>query len=120
MKRLAFILMIGMGILFTSCKKERVENPDTTPDTMEELKVPADFSWKTTKDYNLTLSANANGVAEVNNASGITYQKAYLSPGQAYTMKLTVPAYEKTVKLKFLGQEAELQLSATALTYQFQ
>lgn len=120
MKKLAFLLMIGMAVLFTSCKKDRIENPDTKPDTMEELQVPSDFSWKTTKDFSLTLSANASGIAEVNNASGISYQKAYLSTGQAYTMKLTVPAYEKSVKVKFLGQEAELQLSASTLSYQFQ
>lgn len=119
MKKLAFLLIIGISFLFTSCKKDRTENPDTLPDTMEELQVPADFSWKTTKDYSLTLSANASGIAEVNNTSDISYQKAYLSPGQAYTMKLTVPAYEKTVKLKFMGQEASLELGSASMNYTF-
>ncbi|KAF0129832.1 MAG: hypothetical protein FD155_2076 [Bacteroidetes bacterium] len=119
MKKLAFLLTIGMAILFTSCKKDRIENPDTTPDTMEELQVPADFSWKTTKDYSLTLSANANGIAEVNNTSGISYQKAYLSTGQAYTMKLTVPAYEKNVIIKFNGEQKTIELTSLTITVQF-
>jgi hypothetical protein len=119
MKKLAFLLMIGMAILFTSCKKDRIENPDTKPDTMEELQVPSDFSWKTTKDYSLTLSANANGIAEVNNNIGISYQKAYLSPGQAYTMKLTVPAYEKSVIVKFNGEQKTIELTTAVLTMQF-
>jgi hypothetical protein len=119
MKKITFLLIAAIALIFTSCKKDRIDNPDNKPQTMEELQVPADFSWKTTKDFSLTLSASASGIVEVNNASGISYQKAYLSPGLAYTMKLTVPSYEKTIKLKFLGQEATLELTAAALNYQF-
>lgn len=119
MKKTAFLIIIGIAFLFPSCKKDRIDNTDTKPENMEELQVPADFLWKTTKDYSLTLSANSSGIVEVNNTSGISYQKAYLSPGNAYVMKLTVPAYEKTVKLKFSGQEAMLELSASNLIYHF-
>ncbi len=120
MKTRTLILLFGMVVILASCKKDREMQEPANPSKMEELSVPSSFTWKTTKDFSLTLSANADGIAEVNNTSGISYQKAYLSPGQAYTMKLTVPAYEKAVKLKFLGQESELQLSATTLSYQFQ
>jgi hypothetical protein len=119
MKKIALLLTIGFALTFTSCKKDKVENPVSKPNTMEELQVPASFNWKTTKDISLTLTGNGNGLVEVANATGVAYQKAYLSSGVAYTMKLTVPSYEKTVQLKFLGQTASLELTANVLQYQF-
>lgn len=87
---------------------------------MEELTVPASFDWKTTKDVQLTLSANANGIVEVMNASNISYQKAFLTPAQPYVMKLTIPSYEKSVKLRFQGKEASLEIGSGNLSYNFQ
>ncbi len=116
-KNLLFLLLlIGMG--FSSCKKTDQDEPKT-PEKMEELTVPASFNWKTTKDFSLTLNANASGIAEVNNTSGISYQKAYLSPGQAYTMNLTVPSYEKSVIVKFNGVQKTIELTTEVLTVQF-
>ncbi|MDP2235544.1 MAG: hypothetical protein Q8J88_03820 [Bacteroidales bacterium] len=119
MKKIAFIIAILFPIVFTSCKKDRFDNPDKTPENMEQLTVPSSFDWKTTKDIQLTLSASASGIVEVTNSQGIVYQKAFLSPGQAYLMKLTVPTYEKSVKLKFMGQEAILELGTASLNYSF-
>ncbi|PKP50975.1 MAG: hypothetical protein CVT92_13870 [Bacteroidetes bacterium HGW-Bacteroidetes-1] len=106
-------------MIFTSCKKDRFDGPDTTPENMEQLTVPTSFDWKTTKDIQLTLTANASGIVEVTNSQGVVYQKAFLTPGQPYAMKLTVPTYEKSVKLKFMGQEASLELGTASLNYAF-
>jgi hypothetical protein len=119
MKKIAFIITIALTIVFTSCKKDRFENEDQVPANMEELTVPSNFDWKTTKDVQLTLSASSNGIVEVNNNQGISYQKAFLTSGQPYTMKLTVPSYEKTVKLKFLGQVVDIELTSAALQHNF-
>lgn len=101
MKKIAFIITIALTIVFTSCKKDRFENEDQVPANMEELTVPSNFDWKTTKDVQLTLSASSNGIVEVNNNQGISYQKAFLSSGQPYTMKLTVPSMRKQLSLSF-------------------
>ena len=119
MKKITLLLTIGLALAFTSCKKDKVEDPISKPNTMEELQIPASFNWKTTKDISLTLSGNANGLVEVTNSAGVAYQKAYLSSGVAYTMKLTVPSYEKTVQLRFLGQTASLELTTDVMQYQF-
>jgi hypothetical protein len=119
MKKIAFIFVVALTIVFTSCKKDRFDNTDPKPEKMEELKVPSSFDWKTTKDIQLTLSAPTNGIIEVTNTQNIAYQKAFLTPGQAYTMKLTLPTFETKVKLKFSGQVIDLDISGTALTYQF-
>ena len=119
MKKLAFLFMIGIVILFTSCKKDRVDNPDTTPDTMEELQVPADFSWKTTKEIQLTVSAPSNGIVEVTNSQNIAYQKAYLTPGQSYIMAVTLPSYEKNIKIRFMGQEVLIELTGSTISHSF-
>lgn len=121
MKTRIILIVLGFATLFVSCRKDRniIENP-SEPKVMEELKVPADFNWKTTKDFSLTLTSPVAGIAEVTNSSGIAYQKAYLTPGTPYTMKLTLPAYEKSVRLKLGNQSATLELTATVLQFVFQ
>jgi hypothetical protein len=119
MKKISLIITIAMLIVFTSCKKDRYYQDDQKPENMEALKVPSNFDWKTTKDIQLTLTAKSSGIVEVNNKQGISYQKAFLTSGQPYTMRLTVPSYENAVKLRFLGQESELELASGPLQYNF-
>lgn len=113
---IAIILLVMLFI--TSCKKEvnqvMPENPK-----MENLQISQDFDWKTTKDFQLTITGNADGLVEVTNADGISYQKVFLSASEPYTFKLTVPSYENSVRLKFMGQDIKLELSANELSYQF-
>jgi ABC-type oligopeptide transport system substrate-binding subunit len=119
MKKIAFILAITLTVLFSSCKKDRFDYVESKPENMGELTVPSSFDWKTTKDVQLTLTAPGNGIVEVNNSQGATFQRAFLMPNQPYEMKLTVPSYEKTVKLKFMGQEVSLELGTANINYQF-
>ncbi len=112
MKKLILLSLIALVFVFSSCKKDRFDEPKA-PEKMEELTVPASFDWKTTKDFSLTLIAPTNGIVEVANSQGIAYQKAFLTPGQAYNMKLTLPSYESSIVLKHLGQTVTLQLSGS-------
>ena len=116
MKKTTLLIALGFILFMSSCKKDTPQQPDNKPTTMEELQVPASFNWKTTSDFSLTLTANANGIVEVNNANGATYQKAYLTAGIPYTMKVVVPSYEKSVKLKFGSQTTVLNLTATSMS----
>jgi len=117
MKKILFSLILFLSLV--SCRKDIPLDIDNSPETMEELQVPSSFDWKTTKDVQLTLTGNANGIVQVTSLNGVSYQKAFLSSNQAYIMKLTVPSYEKTVRLLFLGQQVTLELTANNLTYQF-
>lgn len=118
MKKHILITVLALAALFTSCRKDRFDGPKA-PEKMEELTVPASFDWKTTKDVQLSLSANANGIVEVMNTSNIAYQKAFLTAGQSYSMKLTLPAFETKLKLKFSGKEAILEITSNQLSFQF-
>jgi len=119
MKKLAILSAFAVMVAFSSCKKDINEPTDQIPDSMENMVVPADFNWKTTKDYQLTLEATAMGIVEVNSLQNINFQKAYLQPNQAYTMKLTIPSYEKSIKLRFSGQEVTLELNSGNLNHKF-
>lgn len=118
MKKLILLSLVALVVVLSSCKKDRFDEPKA-PEKMEELTVPTSFDWKTTKDYSITLSASTNGIVEVANTQSIAYQKAFLTPEQSYTMKLTVPSYETTIVLKHLGQTVTLQLSGSSLSHQF-
>jgi hypothetical protein len=118
MKKLILFSIVALAVLLSSCKKDRFDEPKA-PEKMEELSVPANFDWKTTKDFSLTLTSATNGIVEVANTKSIAYQKAFLTPGQSYTMKLTVPSYENTIVLNHSGQTVTLQLSGPSLSYQF-
>jgi hypothetical protein len=113
------LLFFTLFLSFVSCRKDIPIFQDETPKTMEELKVPSGFDWKTTKQVELTLTGSSNGIVTVTSLNGTSYQKAFLSVNQAYTMKLTVPSYEKTVRLLFLGQQVTLELTGSSLSYNF-
>lgn len=110
------IIIILLG--FTSCRKELSQgNPEDK--TIHDIQVSDEFNWKTTRDIQLTLTANADGIIEVANDQGIAYQKAYLTSGTPLLMKFTVPSYEDQITLKFSGQEVSLGLDSENLSYQF-
>lgn len=111
-----FLVLLVAGLI--SCRKDISQVEPENPSTGE-LKVSQTFDWKTTKNYEITLTGNVNGLISVNNAQDIPYQKVYLVAFQPYVMKITLPAYETSVKLKFNGKEASLPLSGSALSYQF-
>ncbi len=121
MKKITILASVATLLTLASCKKDQSGPSDQKPESMDQLIVPDSFNWKTTRNFQLTIQAASQGIVEVNSVAGPSFQKAYLQPGQAYVMQLTVPAYEKNVKLRFAGQEVLLQLDGnTNLTYSFQ
>lgn len=113
MKRAAFILLLAT-LAMTSCRKDRFE--PKTPDKMEQLQVPANFDWKTTKDYQITFNPMQSGLVQVVNSNNVAYQRAYLTTQQSYVMKLTLPSFEKAVVVRFGGKDIALNLNNTNLT----
>ncbi|MBK9290357.1 MAG: hypothetical protein IPM52_01790 [Bacteroidetes bacterium] len=112
MKKIMMLLILA-SVAMTACRKDRFE--PNQPKSMEDLKVPANFDWKTTKDYQISFTANQNGLVQVVNSQNVSYQRAYLTAQQPYIMKITLPTYEKSVIVKFAGKDVPLQLRNTNL-----
>jgi hypothetical protein len=85
----------------------------------EQLKIASDFNWKTFKDVQLTLTGTANSIIEVASSNQTVYQRAYLSKDQAYTMKLSVPSYETSVHLLYMGKDININLISNNIVYKF-
>jgi hypothetical protein len=119
MKKAIYLTLISLVVLFTSCRKDFDNPTPKVPATMEDLKIPADFDWKTIKDIQLTLTGYANSIVEVTSPEGVVYQKSFLTRNEPYIMKLTVPTYERSLRLKYMGQNIELELSSGTIEYIF-
>jgi len=129
MKNLFFLIVIGVILTLSSCRKETnssmVPNSTTTTPAAtqitktEQLKVASDFNWKTFKNVQLTLTGTANSIVEVAASDQTVYQRAYLSKDQAYTMKLSVPSYETSVHLLYMGKDINVNLSSNNIVYKF-
>jgi hypothetical protein len=119
--RKLLILTFSLAVLFTACKKDVNEGPTPdTPTNMEDLKVAADFNWKTTRDIQLTLTSKTNSLAEVTSLEGASYQKAFLKMGTPYTLKFSIPSFETKVIVRYMGQSATLDLGNGILNHQFE
>ena len=128
MKKVLFLIAIAVIISLSTCKKEsassvaptQVTPPQTVQITKtEQLKVASDFNWKTFKDVQLTLTGTSNSIVEVASANNTVYQRAYLSKDLAYTMKLSVPSYETSVHLLYMGKDVNINLSSNNISYKF-
>jgi len=118
MKKLSLLLVVMIALIaFSSCTKEPLPNPD--PKTMDDLVIKDDFSWKSTMDYELTLQGTVSRVVMVTGTDGAVYKKGLMTANKAYVLKITVPAYVKTVNLKYNGQVVELSLTSAKMSYSF-
>lgn len=109
--------------MMVSCSKNSIKPINTsgfkTSNSISDLQVPTTFNWKTTQTINLTVTANKNNLIDVTSTDGVSYQKAFLRPNKAYTMKLVIPAYTKVLNLNFMGQKVTLNITSTNMNYQF-
>lgn len=118
-KQLVLYTLLGIfALTITSCKKDKPEFKVDQP-TIENIEVPDQFDWKTTKDYSIVFSTPTIGLVEVSNIAGLPYQKAFLVPDKTFTMKLTVPSYDQKVIIKHNGQTRELDLSTSTIYVNF-
>lgn len=118
MKNAVLIAFVFFLLLVSACKKEEIA-PPVEPANMKILKATTTFSWKTTTEVQLTLTGNTSGIVAITNEAGIAYCKANIIANTAYTMKLSVPAWEKSVTILFRGKTANLVLSSDAIDYTF-
>jgi len=123
MKTLRIILVVMIGVvILSSCRKEIVQPTATVatkPQNMSELVASPTFDWKTTKDYQITLSGNYNEVVTVKSTSGVVFHKGFMKTATAYKVNITIPASEKTVHLIYHGQDVACPLNQTIINYSF-
>ena len=116
MKKLYLLALLFLGhSFFSSCTKEILPNPD--PQTMNDLVIQNSFNWKTTTEYEFTVTGNINRLLTVTSTDGTIYKKVSLTANQPLKVTLTIPSYENKVNLRFNGQITEVALVATSITY---
>lgn len=122
------ILVIFVTLSLVSCTKRwdttgqiDAENPIEieTISTLDDISVPANFNWKTFKDIEITVNGANSGIVEAASNKDIVYQKIYLGQNQSYTMKLSVPTYESSIRLKMNNQTQLVNISSGHASYSF-
>jgi len=123
MKNLKVVLTVMIGVvILSSCRKEIVQpsaSDTKKPQTMSELVASPTFDWKTTKDYQITLTGNYNEVVTVKSVSGVVFHKGFMKSNASYKLNITIPASEKTVHLIYHGQDIVCSLNQTVINYSF-
>lgn len=125
MKNLVFLLVVGVILTLSSCQKEDLSSTKPSSSTTvvqtktEQLKVASEFNWKTYKDVQITLTGSTNNIVQVTSANQTVYQQAFLAKDQAYAMKITVPSYETSVHLLYMGKDVTLKLNSGNINYKF-
>ena len=115
------VMIIGVVIL-SSCRKEVVQptvTVATKPQNMNELVASPTFDWKTTKDYQITLTGNYNEVITVKSVSGVVFHKGFMKSNSSYKINITIPASEKTVHFLYHNQDVVCSLNQTIINYTF-
>ncbi len=118
MKKFAIMIFLGL-IVLSSCKKNLdVDKQDTTLN-LNTVNIPNDFNWKTTHEVQVIVTGFVNGLVEVASPNGATYQRAFIQQHKPYSMKITLPAYEKKIHLLYMGQNIEIQTGTENVNYTF-
>jgi len=119
MKKLLLILSI-FSFTLISCKKDREPQVEIKPQSTDEITVPGDFRWNTSKDIQLTVSGKSNGLVEILSPKGIVYWKSFIAANQESIIKFSLPTYETSLQLRYMNQTVELEIQSASLTYNFE
>jgi len=103
MKMKFFFLFVFAGVLFASCQKEDVTDPQNPnlPKNMNELKANDDFSWKTSKDVTLTITGSHKMTISVKTKKGETVFMGLSVPGTELKTKVSIPTTEKELVVNY-------------------
>jgi hypothetical protein len=121
-KKILLMFIAAISITLWSCNKEDdfVTPPTQQGKAFNELNVQQGFDWKTTKSYTFTIKGYANNVLKiVSENNNTTYQSSMISKDTQSNIVLSIPAYEKSVRLKYMGQDILVSLSGNTINYTF-
>ncbi|MFY8021329.1 MAG: hypothetical protein ACOVP1_09035 [Bacteroidia bacterium] len=119
---LLFILNIS---LLTSCKKFEVPTKEIgTTSAFKELKVDENFTWKTTKSYNLKITGletinPIKSVFRVESADGQILLEENRAMNESFTLQLDIPQHESKIIVKFGSLEKEITLNSNELNFDY-
>ena len=121
MKNYKFLLFtLFAGAILVSCQKEVDDGIAPDPATgIESLDISPDFDWSTTSEFEVQFTAYANSLVTITTTDGKMLKVAMLNNENPTTVRFSAPAYVNKVKLAFLGNETELELSENELEYSF-
>jgi hypothetical protein len=118
--KIILLVSFSLIVFMSSCKKDNTNDPTPTITSMESLDVPADFNWKTTRDYQINIGTSSAGITTLSSEDGtVIYQKAFVTGSEAYQMKVSLPTYLEKVKISFKGQAEIIELTGTTISHQF-
>lgn len=119
-KTILLIVMITIIALFTSCKKDNIDPPTIQkPQSMNELVASPTFDWKTTKDYHFSIKGINDGVLKIISDNGVVYHRGNMKANTVYSINISLPSYEKSVRLVYWGNEINCVLTQTIINYTF-
>ncbi|MEI7983782.1 MAG: hypothetical protein WCI71_19190, partial [Bacteroidota bacterium] len=91
-----------------------------TQTTMSALKADPKFSWETTKNIEVSLTAGTTGVVYIRPQEGDYYfYKGMLTAGKPFTTRIALPTYMGKLKLTFKGIVHEVSVSGNKLSFTF-
>jgi hypothetical protein len=121
--RISLILVFGLTVLLSGCKKNTVEPqpPAQNPQTLNDLKAPDSFNWSTGSTVEVKITGLPT-VLPVKNTLKISLNDGRVIFSRLHTMsedlsvKITVPSTENKLILKYgtLTQSADI-MSGQAL-----
>jgi hypothetical protein len=118
--RKMFLVLIVLMVSQTGCKKEMdiaaPEGDAVNVSSMNQLKVAADFNWKTTKDIGVIITSGTRGAVVIKSAEGAIYEKAILLPGESYNSTITIPTFEQEITVVFNGKSQIIKIADGKLT----
>lgn len=106
MNRRFMVMLLILAFTTIACQKDYHAPND--PDQIEDLSVPATFSWETTRELTVTILSQTSRVIQITSEDGATrYHKGFYNlMDDQYTVKLKLPADIELLKVN--GQSFEL------------
>lgn len=114
------ILFFVASIMFACTKEDDMIKAPSEGKSFNELNVQSNFDWKTTRDYTITLKGYANSIVKIVSENNQTvYQSTMIKKDVDSSIKITLPSYEKSIRLKYMGQVILLPLNSINVSYIF-
>ncbi|MDK2910000.1 MAG: hypothetical protein PWR20_1567 [Bacteroidales bacterium] len=120
MKNYIWLLAAGLILIAASCQKENDNpQPNPNPQSLSDLVVNSSFDWKTTHLVSLRLTGYANSTCTISQIDGTLIQKIFLKKNEPFTVQIDLPDAEKKLRLGYMGQRIELEVTGSEVSYIF-
>ncbi len=122
------VVLVFFTLVAVSCKKmhDDYDKPDGVIESVNDLKVPANFDWKTTQTIDLVVALPESGEIQpliVTNRDGsVRYFRGFPDDGsRTLRTKITIPSYIKDLRFIYNGSSGPniAYIGESAVTYNF-